>query len=364
MQAARPSNRLFWKLLLALYASMLTSFVGTYLYFHFFGSNHPDDGRHPPRLLLGLFPPVPFASGAIAIVITGLGLAWYLTRPVRHLAWGLREMQAGRLETRVAPLMGTRSDEITDLAHEFDSMAAQLQQLTESRRVLLHDISHELRSPLGRMQAAIGLLRQSPDKLDEMVERVERESGRMDALIEELLTLHRLESGPLRAGERARVDLVELLESIVEDADFEAQRAGSCVECHAAGRFVTEVNGELIYRAFENVVRNAVKYTAAGTLVTVAARTRRGADGASLLVVSVCDRGPGVPAHQLQAMFEPFVRVEGSEHVRGVGLGLAIARRAIELHGGRIEARARDGGGLEVEMRVPAGAAVGAEARA
>jgi two-component system OmpR family sensor kinase len=346
----RPSNRLFWKLLLALYVSMLASFVGTYLYFHVFGGDR-HDLSHPPQLLLGLFPPVPFASGAIVILITGLGLAWYLTGPVRHLAWGLRQMQAGRLDARVAPLMGTRRDEIADLAHEFDSMAAQLQQLTESRRVLLHDISHELRSPLGRMQAAIGLLRQSPDKLDEMVERIERESGRMDALIEELLTLHRLESSPLRASERARVDLVELLESIVEDADFEAQRVGSSVECQVAGRFVAEVNGELIYRAFENVVRNAVKYTASGTLVTVAARTAP-ADGA--LVVTVADRGPGVPAHRLQTMFEPFVRVEGSEHVRGVGLGLAIARRALELHGGRVDARPREGGGLEVEMRVPA----------
>lgn len=348
--ATRPSNRLFWKLLLALYASMLLSFVGTYLYFHFFGSNHMDDGRHPPRLMLGLFPPVPLASGAIAIVITGLGLAWYLTRPVRHLAWGLRQMQAGHLDTRVRPLMGTRRDEIADLAHEFDSMAAQLQQLTESRRVLLHDISHELRSPLGRMQAAIGLLRQSPEQLAEMVERIEREAGRMDSLIEELLTLHRLESDPVRAAERARVDLVELLESIVEDADFEAQRVGSSVECRASGRFVTDVNGELIYRAFENVVRNAVKYTVPGTLVTVTAASAA-ADGA--LVVTIADRGPGVPTNRLQAMFEPFVRVEGSEHVRGVGLGLAIARRAIELHGGQIVARPREGGGLEVEMRIP-----------
>jgi signal transduction histidine kinase len=345
-----PANRLFWKLLLALYVSMMASFLGTWLYFHLV-DGHDHDGPHRPDMIFGLFPTVPFASGAIAILITGLALAWYLTRPLRHLGWGLRQMQAGRLETRVAPLMGSRRDEIADLAHEFDSMAAQLQKLTESRRVLLHDISHELRSPLGRMQAAIGLLRQSPAQLDEMTERIERECGRMDALIEELLTLHRLESEAPRSVERARVDLVELLEAIVEDADFEARGVGSSVECHAEGRFVTAVDGELIYRAFENVVRNAVKYTAPGTLVTVAASTST-SDGA--LVVTVRDRGPGVPAHRLQAMFEPFVRVEGSEHVRGVGLGLAIARRAIELHGGQIEARPREGGGLDVEMRLPA----------
>lgn len=351
MQRSRPATRLFWKLLLTLYLSMIASFVGTALYFHLFGEHHHDDLGQPPRLLLGLFPPVPLASGAIAILLTGLLLAWYLTRPLHHLGWALRQMQAGRLETRVSPLMGGRRDEIADLAHDFDRMAAQLQQLTESRQALLHDISHELRSPLGRMQAAIGLLRQSPDRVDEMMARVEREAGRMDALLEELLTLHRLESTPLRAAERSRVDLVELLESLVEDADFEAQRAGSSVELHAAGRFVTEVDGELIYRAFENVVRNAVKYTADGTLISVDADT---VDGGRTLVVTVKDRGPGVPAHLLQTMFDPFVRVEGSEQVRGVGLGLAIARRAILLHGGQIEARRREGGGLEVETRVPA----------
>jgi two-component system OmpR family sensor kinase len=348
VQRRRPTIRLFWKLLLALYASMIASFVGTSLYFWLFGEHHAE--RHGPPLILGLFPSVPLASGAVVILVTGLLLAWYLTRPLRHLGWALREMQAGRLHTRVSPLMGARRDEITDLAHDFDGMAARLEHLTESRQVLLHDISHELRSPLGRMQAAIGLMRQSPDRLDEMVQRIEREAGRMDTLLEELLTLHRLESGPLPAGDRSRVDLVELLEAIVEDANFEAQQVESSVELQASGRFVTAVNGELIYRAFENVVRNAVKYTAHGTLVSVRAASR---DDGRTLVVTVKDRGPGVPRHLLQAMFDPFVRVEGSEHVRGVGLGLAIARRAILLHEGRVEARPREGGGLEVEFHIP-----------
>jgi signal transduction histidine kinase len=345
----RPAT-LFWKLLLALYVSMVASFAATALYFHLLNPTRPHDDHGGPTLLLGLFPPVPLVSGAIVILLTGLLLAWYLTGPLRHLAWAFREMQAGRLETRVSPLMGSRRDEIADLAHDFDRMAARLEQLTASRQVLLHDISHELRSPLGRMQAAIGLMRQAPDRLDEMMGRVEREADRMDALIEQLLTLHRLESAPVRDAERARVDLVELLESIVEDANFEAQTKGATVELAADTRFVTDVNGELIYRAFENVVRNAVKYTAEGTTVSVHAGTR---DGGRTLSVNVRDRGPGVPAHRLQAIFEPFVRVEGSEHVRGVGLGLAIAQRAIALHGGQIVAHARDGGGLGVEMLLP-----------
>lgn len=358
MEAPRRVRRLFWKLLLALTVSMLVSFAATSVYFRIFGPTHHDDGKGP-LMILGLFPVVPLIVASAAFFVTGLLVAWYLSRPLHHLSWALRQASAGRLDTRVSPLMGGRSDEITDLAMEFDRMAAQLQQLTESRQVLLHDMSHELRSPLGRMQAAIGLFRQSQGTAADALDRIEREVGRLDALIGELLTLHRLEAGPSDAAERSRVDLIELLLAIVEDADFEARHAGSVVECKATGSFVTEVNGELMYRAFENVVRNAVKYTAPGTTVSVLAET---ADAGRTLVVRVLDRGPGVPAHQLQKIFEPFVRVEGSEHVRGVGLGLAITQRALHMHGGSVQASLRADGGLEVRMQVPVQASAGGSA--
>ena len=109
---------------------------------------------------------VALVSGIGVTLVMGGLLAWYLSRPLNHLSWALREISEGRLETRVTPLMKGRRDEITDLAHDFDLMAVQLQQVTESRKVLLHDVSHELRSPLGRLQAAIGLLRQSPDSFE------------------------------------------------------------------------------------------------------------------------------------------------------------------------------------------------------
>lgn len=345
--AARPARRLFWKLMFALCISLLASVVSTTVYFRIFGA--PGTNAALP-LIFGLIPIEPLITGAVVFLITGLLLAWYLARPLSDLSWALRELSAGHLETRVSARMGGRRDEITDLAHDFDLMAERLQQLTESRRVLLHDVSHELRSPLSRMQAAIGLLRQSPESPGEMLGRIEREADRLDRLIGELLTLHRLELGVPPAAERSRVDLVELLQAIVEDADFEARQSGSSVAGEAGEPFVTEVNAELMYRAFENVVRNAVKYTFVGTAITVSARTLD--DGATLRV-TVKDRGPGVPPHLLQKIFDPFVRVEGSEGARGVGLGLAIAQRAVLLHGGRIEARSREGGGLEVEMQVP-----------
>lgn len=344
--ATRRIGRLFWKLLLALWLSMVLSFAGTIGYVTLIGRRPPPD----ELTSFGFVPLVPLISAMAAILIIGPALAWYLSRPLRHLRWALRRAAEGRFDTRVQPLMDGRRDEIADLAQEFDSMASQIQQMTESRQVLLHDISHELRSPLSRLQAAIGLLRQDPSTAEAMVDRIQRESERLDVLIEELLTLHRLEAPGGLA--RERVDVVELLHAIADDADFEARALHERqVRIDAPGQFVVQVNGELLYRAFENVIRNAVKYTAPGTAVEIHASVL---PESRQLVTTVRDRGPGVPEAMLRKIFEPFTRVEGGESVRGAGLGLAIALRAMQLHGGRIEASARDGGGLVVTLWLPA----------
>ncbi|GAB3089344.1 HAMP domain-containing sensor histidine kinase [Lysobacter terrae] len=339
-------GRLFWKLLLALWISMILSIGGAGTYFHLTGHGPP---LPPPGGIarIDMFPLAPLVSAGIAILITGLALAWYLSRPLQHLRWALRQMAEGRLDTRVQPLMGRRSDEIVDLAQDFDRMAVQLQQLTESRKMLLHDISHELRSPLTRIQAAIGLLRQDPSQSDAMISRIGRESDRLDALIEELLTLHRMEAGD---AVRERVDVVELLYAIAEDADFEARASSRSVTIEAPCPFVANVNGDLIYRAFENVIRNAVKFSPEGATVEVRCRVT---DDGRVLETIVRDRGPGVPEDMLEAIFQPFTRVEGSAPVHGAGLGLAIARRAIEMHGGHVNASKRTGGGLEVLLTLP-----------
>lgn len=342
----RAPGRLFWKLLLALWVSMILAIAGATIYFHVVGQA-PSPARSDGIARIGVLPVAPLVSAGIAILITGLVLAWYLSRPLLHLRWALRQIAEGRLDTRVQPLMGRRSDEIADLAHDFDRMAVQLQRLTDSRTVLLHDISHELRSPLTRIQAAIGLLRQDPSQSEPMIGRIERESERLDALIEELLTLYRMESGD---AVRERVDVVELLCAIAEDADFEARASGRSVTIEAPGEFVATVNGDLIYRAFENVIRNAVKFSPENGVVEVVCRLTN--DG-RVLETTVLDRGPGVPEHMLEAIFQPFVRVEGSAPVQGVGLGLAIAKRAMEMHRGHVSATQRAGGGLEVVLALP-----------
>lgn len=342
------AGRLFWKLLLALWVSMLLSLAGPLLYLQITGQRLPEDRMLFPNV--GGIPIIPVISGAVAVLVVGVGFAWYLSRPLHHLRWALHSLTEGNFDTRVAPLMGHRRDEIVDLADEFDRMAAQLQRLTEARQQLLHDVSHELRSPITRVQMAAGLLKQDPSQFATLIERIQRESERIDELLDELLTLYRLEAGaetPLTDT----VDVVELLRSIADDADFEAKSASRAVSIDAPGRFVAAVNGELIYRALENVVRNAVKFTLPSTTVEIAARTNHEAE----LIVTVSDRGPGVPIDKLDSIFEPFTRVEGSEATRGVGLGLAIARRAVTLHGGGIEAKLRDGGGLTLTVTIPSG---------
>jgi two-component system OmpR family sensor kinase len=275
-------------------------------------------------------------------------MAWYFSRPIRHLRWAFRSAAQGRLETRVQPLMGRRRDEIADLGRDFDRMAQQLQQQIGAQQRLLHDISHELRSPLARLQAAIGLARQNPRRIDMTLARIEHESIRLDALVSEVLTLARLESG-VNGLQHQQVDLVELLSVIVDDAAFEARAMQRDVCLSGAGKFVVDCIGELLYRSFENVIRNALKYTGEQTTVRVTVLC-----APESLLVTVADQGPGVAPAQLENIFEPFYRVEGQGATESFGLGLAIARRAVESHAGKIWAESGEQGGLVVHIWIPA----------
>lgn len=289
----------------------------------------------------------PLIIGTVMSALFSGYMAFYLAWPLAYLRRAMSDVAQGRFETRVKPIMGARRDEIVDLAQDCDRMANQLKLLVEAQQHLLHDISHELRSPLTRMQAAIGLLQQDPARL-EMVERIDRESQRMDTLIEALLTLARLQGRP-ESIERESIDIVELLSVIAEDARFEAQIKGCQVRLQACPTFVSRVNGELLYRCFENVIRNAVRHTRPNTTVVVVAEANGDAGG---LVVRISDQGPGVEHSRLQSIFNPFERGL-NEASTGFGLGLAIASRAVKIHGGTILARNEPPGGLTVEINLP-----------
>ncbi|MDG4554427.1 MAG: ATP-binding protein [Candidatus Competibacter sp.] len=316
----------------------------TYLFFIPAASKASSHDSPPP-------PWIPISIGILASLGFSALLAWYLSKPIRHLRGAFDAVAAGKLETRIGTRMGRRRDEIADLGRDFDRMAQQLQILLGSQRRLLHDVSHELRSPLARLQAAIGLARQQPEKLDASLDRIERESSRLDELVGELLTLSRLEAGMSGAADE-EVELVELVAGIADDARFEAEANGRRLRFSGEGQVIVKVRAELLHRAFENVIRNAVKFTDEGTTVEVRVERRTALDRFS---VTVDDRGSGVPEGDLHAVFEPFFRGGAGVKTTGFGLGLAIARRAIEAHGGSIRARNRPDGGLRVEIVLPAG---------
>lgn len=288
-----------------------------------------------------------FLGGGQQTLVFSLLLAWHLSKPIRHLRWALGAVASGKLETRVRPLMAGRRDEISDLGQDFDRMAQHLQSLIGAQRRLLHDVSHELRSPLARLQAAIGLVRQDPARLEASLDRIEREAMRLDELVGQLLTIARLDAGVRDAREEC-IDLVDLAAAIADDARFEAQAQGRELSFEGVGDAALVVRGELIQRAFENVIRNGVKYTGEGSMVEVWAGAEAGR-----FVLRVADRGPGVPEADLEAIFEPFYRGLNGQATSGFGLGLAIAKRAVVAHGGHILAANRVGGGLMVEIRLP-----------
>ena len=289
---------------------------------------------------------IPLLIGTVMSALFSGYMAYYLAWPLAYLRRAMSDAAHGRFETRVKPAMGKRRDEIVDLAEDCDRMANQLKVLVEAQQHLLHDISHELRSPLTRMQAAIGLLRQDAARV-EMLERIERESERMDTLIEALLTLARLQGRP-ESIEREPLEIIELLALIVENAQFEAGIKGAQVQLQACPPFYACASGELLYRCFENVIRNAVRYTRPKSTVLVSAQVSP--DG-KRLTVRITDQGPGVEYERLKSIFNPFERGAGDASV-GFGLGLAIAARAVQMHGGSIVARNAEGGGLSVEINL------------
>ncbi|QKY03990.1 HAMP domain-containing protein [Janthinobacterium lividum] len=333
------------------------------------GPRPNDAGAPPPRGEFGRgMPPrmdspyrtfIPLAAAIAASLLFAFLLAWYFARPIRDLRQAFEAASHGNLAPRFHA-SGKRGDELTDLGRDFDRMTGRLRSLMDSQTRLLHDVSHELRSPLARLQAAIGLAHQQPEKMAASMQRIERESERMDKLIGELLTLSRLEAGAVQAGaghaHSEDVDIADLVHDIVDDARYEARARlmgiDLAVDAAMADASVTG-QPELLARAVENVVRNAVKHSPDGGTVDV--ELSRLHDGKQeWLRIAVLDRGPGVASADLARIFEPFFRASNTQHsTDGHGLGLAIARHVINAHGGSIGASLRSGGGLCVEMLLP-----------
>jgi two-component system, OmpR family, sensor histidine kinase CpxA len=293
----------------------------------------------------------------LAILVSGFVCFWlarYLTGPIVRLRAATHQLASGNLGARAAETK--RADEIAELVHDFNLMAERLEVLLNSQKQLISDISHELRSPLARLNVALGLARQrAGDESTKALDRIELEADRLNEMIGKLLTLARMESGE-SPEERSPVQILELLQEVVADADFEAHSRDCSVKLVQAEDCTTVGNPELLRSAFENVVRNAVRYTAAGSEVEIRLSCRLQNGSGSLAVITVRDHGPGVPDQEISNLFRPFYRLDAARERQtgGAGLGLAIAERAVRLHRGTITARNAEGGGLAVEIQLPA----------
>lgn len=309
-----------------------------------------------PRLFFGPHG-VPGLGLLIAIVSSGVVsyvLARYLTAPVVRLRTATQQLAAGDLTARAEAPPKRRRDEIAELVRDFNGMAARLEDLVNAQNRLLNDVSHELRSPLARLNVALGLARQrTGPEAQGALERIEREAERLNELIGRLLAIARLESGE-EAIQKSAVNLGEMLHEICKDADFEAQSRNCRVKCVIADACIVMEHAGLLHSAIENVVRNATRYTREGTEVEIRLEKVQDAKSAEA-VVRVTDSGPGVPEEALHKLFRPFYRLDDARNRQtgGVGLGLAITERTVRLHGGRVKAANRPEGGLIVEIRLP-----------
>jgi two-component system, OmpR family, sensor kinase len=362
-------GRLFWKFFIFLWLAQLVTAigVGVMIWTHrneYPGGFPPPPPPHelrtetgepsagmtprPPPPHRSIFPPLmPIVMGGIVSLLFAWLLALYFSRPIRTLQDAFEAEAGGKLDTRIGAKMGIRQDELADLGKDFDRMAERLQALVEGQRRLLHDVSHELRSPLARLQAAAGLLQQQPERAEEFLERIQRDTGRIDTLVGELLTLARLDAG-MDANLRETFDLAEVIEDLAEDVRFEVMTKGGMLDLALENNLLVTGNIEMLRRAFENVLRNAVRHTPEGTIVTVTGKHEQG-----FAVVEVIDAGAGLADTDLETIFEPFYRAENSKPFEGYGLGLTIARQVMKLHEGSIKAANLASGGFAVTLRLP-----------
>ncbi len=279
-----------------------------------------------------------------AMALLSYAFVLYLTSPLRSLKRAVEKFGRGDLATRTN---STRRDEFGELARTFDQMAGRIETLLTAERRLLLDISHELRSPLARLSVAVELARSGEDR-EAALNRIEKEADRLNSLVTELVQVTRAEGDPLSSrSEPLRVD--ELLADLAEDCGLEAKARGCRIELKAAPPIALCGDPELLRRAVENVVRNAIRHAPPESAVEIGLERT-----AAAARISVRDYGPGVPPEHLARIFDPFYRVDTDRNRSsgGAGLGLAIARRAVELHKGRIEARNAEPG-LLVEIELP-----------
>jgi two-component system, OmpR family, sensor histidine kinase CpxA len=304
-----------------------------------------------PRAAFGPDPLGLALHWGVALLVSGFIcylLARYLTAPILQLGAASRQLAAGKLNTRAAAGSQKRNDELGELIRDFNAMAARIESLVCSQRQLISDVSHELRSPLARLIVAMDLARERKGN-DPAFERMEKDFDRLNEMVGRLLTVARLDASDASIQMKI-VNLSVLVSEVVSDAEFAAYERQRSVHVSSDENMYVRGNPDLLRSAIENIILNAVRYTAPGTVIDVHLRRE-----ARVCALCVRDHGPGVPESELVNIFRPFYRVANArdEQSGGIGLGLAITDRVVRLHAGSLSATNALDGGLEVEIRIP-----------
>jgi two-component system sensor histidine kinase CpxA len=291
-------------------------------------------------------------AALIVIAVVAALIARAFGRPISDLQSVVRALADGRITSRAPEVLTARQDELGELARDFDAMAMQIENLLASRQQLMRDMSHELRSPLARLQAAIALAERKHPLPPAEHARIVAELDRMNQAIGDVLRLTRLESAPILSKHLLKLD--EFLSTLVADERDEAMAREVDLVLDSKAPLEVVADPQLLRSGFENVLRNAIRYAPSRSGVAIKARLNNIEDKKTILV-TIEDRGPGVPSEMLERIFEPYTRLSAdADDGQGSGLGLAIARRVFEAHGGRITAEIAEPCGLRVRILLPA----------
>tara|TARA_R110002096_G_scaffold128768_1_gene277081 strand:- start:1839 stop:3212 length:1374 start_codon:yes stop_codon:yes gene_type:complete len=313
-----------------------------------------DRGRRAPTLLprdgMGLLLIIGIAI-PISVLLSML-IARYLVRPLKSFEQAGMQLADGDLSARVNPKVSARGDELADFANTFDHMAEKIEHLVNSHKDLLRDVSHELRSPLARVHAAMSLARQrTGGAVDGEMDRIELELNRLDGLIGKLLTFARLDSRRVLLDKQP-IEIDSVLADVIGDAAIEGEPDGKTIALTESSKLHVMGDAELLASCFENIIRNAIRHTPSGTTVAVSLQA---SDDGRRCVVEVRDHGPGIDEQHLETVFELFRKFDdkGGENTGSSGIGLAIAKKVVTLHEGDISATNAPDGGLIVTVSLP-----------
>lgn len=284
------------------------------------------------------------AAGVVALAMVQI-LARGMTSPLRDMAAAAREMASGKYDRRV---QATSRDEVGELARAFNSMASELDETDRIRRDLIANVSHELRTPVSGLQAALENIVDGVAKPDPpLVQTMLAQTQRLGRLVNELLDLSRLESGSIEL-DKTQIAIAPFLEDCARESQIRTPEVAVVVD--APDSLVITADAERFRQVVVNLLTNAVRASSPGMTVTLHSHS---AD--DMVHIEVIDTGPGIPDDERDRIFERFYRADAarSSDKAGAGLGLAIVRWIVDLHGGTVVPRPNTPHGCRMIVSIP-----------